>query len=985
MFLFVLFILIILLALLICFFSKKEQRKKYYGGNKISELTYSIDGEDSGLDYSQLRKILNSTIFKEKNSNAVNLSIGGFNEKSFLEKGKSAYSPSFISQHASLKNLLDNHRMVTEKTQLYNAIKIYSPGGMKYIPYTVLLSQIKDSDKLFTEDKLYLLKKNKGRQTGIKLVNSNEGLNSAIKELDIKNKEDGILSLYIKNPLTINGKKFHLRVYFIVYMRWGITYCTAFHEYRIYTASGEYKAGDWLNEKIHISGVGDKTTKRYYWKDVEPIINEETMEEFKNCIKQVCDAMVVIGMKPFNEADAAYHTFGADILLTDDNKAYLLEINRRPGFTQLGEKEGWDEYNKDFSYKYFLFIANNIIFPFFGLGLPLESVPLTYIATFPNGYHSSMSKFSHIFISHNLNLIPLSNASDSELHKAHKIDFYSLMSFKHILDTSDKQNIWLISKNKTIIGYISLTHAADLGYYIQLGIEREHQKRQIGTAIVALIIEIYSAREYPKNPTIYFPIVRDIYDIKKNNTPTNKICEKLEFTIHNKTYYSRLGKINSPKNNILLNSKLSYFSEYDINIDAHFTKKTITSFVHVSIGIYHRNLENYYSTGMRYNIDFINQGSELKNILNIDKSIYYQEDLYNKIKDKYPDVAENMEIRPLDFFSTKENLIKFCGNFLISIRNGNGFRDDNLNLKAEDLKDYKFSDLSEYKYVIALRPPLLIDGKKTALSVSYVVYKSGGIIRAKFIDNYIIMAKENYTGTNFNTKELWPSLGNIRKVTPSIEAMIDTIELKKIIDAGINTILEEKITLYENQYAGFKLFNILVYFENMGPNILAKPIISEIFQSHINQANDKLKQFLIDSIIYPHFGIKKFPKFEYTYNSKDGPLSKYYNIVIRLNIDIRNNNHFDIYYDDNKIGNIELGIIQSEIEIKHIEINESYRKKGLGTASVAYVLEILGARYAPINPFIYFIHNNNMNSIIINLHFQKSANSFRRLCRINHL
>ena len=91
----ILFILLILIIsyIILCSFKKRSK----YGGDaepkmkahldQIS-LTYAINGEDSGLDYTQLRKVLNAAHFKEvdKSTHNVHLSIGGFDEKSFKLK-----------------------------------------------------------------------------------------------------------------------------------------------------------------------------------------------------------------------------------------------------------------------------------------------------------------------------------------------------------------------------------------------------------------------------------------------------------------------------------------------------------------------------------------------------------------------------------------------------------------------------------------------------------------------------------------------------------------------------------------------------------------------------------------------------------------------------------------------------------------------------------------------------------------------------------
>jgi GNAT superfamily N-acetyltransferase len=357
---------------------------------------------------------------------------------------------------------------------------------------------------------------------------------------------------------------------------------------------------------------------------------------------------------------------------------------------------------------------------------------------FSNGFHSSMSEFSRIFISHKLELIPLTIAREEDIYKANNIDFYSLMSFKYMLNYAARENIWLISKNGEIIGYISLAniihHLDNLKsdtvlnneggkYYIQLGIERAYQKRQIGTAIVAMVIEIYAARSYPKNPLVYFPIITDI-----NNTiisPTNKICNKLNFYIDKSlNLYARLCKINSPKNNIILNNKLTYFLEYAIDPligDKYFIKKPITSFVHLSLGVY-QGSEYYYSTGLRYSIDFVHQGSELKNILRNNKNIYLQYYLYDKIKNKDAIIAEAMNNRPLPYFASMDGLIQYCGDGFLSFRSKNNINENNLNIDARGLKEYKFSHIiNNYKYVHKLlKNELLLDGKKMNLFSSYI-------------------------------------------------------------------------------------------------------------------------------------------------------------------------------------------------------------------------------------------------------------------------
>ena len=417
----ILFILILIICFIICHCIGNKihcignkihcigNNKSPYGGNKKDEitsfLTYCIIGEDSGLDYSQLRLILNNFQFISDNkiafvevpkeTKAVHLSIGGFDEKSYLEKKKSAYNPLLLSQYASLKNLLDKHRMLTDKTQLYTTMQNYYPSGLKYLPKTI-------SPEEYISGVYVLKKRNAGRQMGVYMVTSKADLSLGLQKLSgAKNIDSNeyILSEYINNPLLLNGKKFHIRTYFLLYIRWGITYCVAFDEYRPCCAIDDYKQSDYSNTRIHISGFIEElryTDAYSYNIDINAILNKESMLSFESCKKHICNAMTAVGMRPFEEADSGYHLFGADIMITDDNKAYLLEINRRPGLLPYGNKAGWPEYNKKFSYKLFSFIAVNVIFPYFGLSKCIR--PKGVLSMMANGFHSSLASFSQIFI-----------------------------------------------------------------------------------------------------------------------------------------------------------------------------------------------------------------------------------------------------------------------------------------------------------------------------------------------------------------------------------------------------------------------------------------------------------------------------------------------------------------------------------------------------------------------------------------------------------
>ena len=167
---------------------------------------------------------------------------------------------------------------------------------------------------------------------------------------------DAIISSYITNPLTIDGRKFHLRIYYLLSVIGGITRCISYHIYRIYLAEEKYKKGDWLNKKIHLSG-GHSTDKLYKWPD--DIKNEyplhiDTIKKNVNKFNKILSlALVMANVKNYPESYAGYHLYGMDVLITEDYHPYLLEINSKPGFSRIehaiGESD-WNIFNKEFSY-----------------------------------------------------------------------------------------------------------------------------------------------------------------------------------------------------------------------------------------------------------------------------------------------------------------------------------------------------------------------------------------------------------------------------------------------------------------------------------------------------------------------------------------------------------------------------------------------------------------------------------------------------------
>jgi hypothetical protein len=266
------------------------------------------------------------------------------------------------------------------------------------------------------------------------------------------------------------------------------------------------------------------------------------------------------------------------------------------------------------------------------------------------------------------------------------------------------------------------------------------------------------------------------------------------------------------------------------------------------------------------------------------------------------------------------------------------------------------------------------------------VYKTSGIAYAFLEDETIHISKQKEDDSSkINI------LGEDTTCIPyekfkSNKHIIDPHSLQENIQSSAQLLLNNA-TLYPEQHAGFRQYGILHTLYTIDGKII--PYISEIFSIIKNESHGiQYVNFIGKNIALPHFGIipKSIPYI--THNCKDGALSKFYDQAINLSIVIDKNksNVFHIYLHSNIIGHIKLEIISYEIEIKHIELDSKHQKQKLSTPAIAQLLEILGARYAPLNPIIFF---KQLEFIAEKLDFHKIKHKdefiYKRLCRIKNV
>ena len=170
-------------------------------------------------------------------------------------------------------------------------------------------------------EKVWIVKPDRGFSgKGIVITKNLENL-----KLDVKYKNWSYQE-YIKNPLLIEDKKFHMRV---ILLYRGDRKLYYFKKIPIYLAKKNFVFDKFDDEEIHISHYNAKQSA-YYLDDFE--MSEKVISQLKIVLKEVKNNLKA---GCFEDSKRCYEIFGADFMLTDKLELKLIEINSKVGFKEF--------------------------------------------------------------------------------------------------------------------------------------------------------------------------------------------------------------------------------------------------------------------------------------------------------------------------------------------------------------------------------------------------------------------------------------------------------------------------------------------------------------------------------------------------------------------------------------------------------------------------------------------------------------------------
>jgi len=1034
---FILFVLLILILAFIISNALQSPKKRLVGGNTEDSINtkdsintedsipnqkyyYSIYNGDMGLVYDELKQLLAQYDFHEEPlTKHVHVSFGSLsgvdiygnkNSKQQMINGRLQWwDPLFLKQKAVIKNTLGGHKSLSEKIKLYETIKKLLPVGIKYIPKTYTIDEFETEGANIglgdlppppaSSSGTYILKKNQvNQQKGVKVFSTKNEYYKIKKELNIK-PHNAIIMDYITNPaLTIDGKKFHLRMYTILIVESGIKRCYIHDECKILSAKEKYKKSDWLNRHIHIS-CASSTMKVYNFPDdIATPINMDKFNEFK---KTLAFAIAFNNSIIYEENDIGYHIHGVDVLMTDDNNFFILEFNGHGiGFNCVEGIKNTPEchiFEQRFSKDYFAFILNSTVFPAFGL--KRRPIPDAEVCS-----HGVLSPFFHILTGANrCVLVPYLDALDYEIEYVKKIYFHNeSIQFNQLLKICSLQNIFIIginNANSSCIGYLTL----DNNNYLTIVIMEEYQNRGIATAMIAQFLEIYSHRHISiKNNKIHM--------IKKSIFIDN-IATKLHFTLNSNNVYVRPCKIkdvtiNKVNNYELLTYNIIKENNGLTNIDLLMAKldkymvATKSQFVHLvysEIGYANKFKILKASTGSKYDKNFVLQGAELKSILNIKKTHIK---IYKNYIDNMPLYRTYEKYKPYLYNGYRIDFILY---FILYISK-NGIK-----------KCYYMNN------IIAVKSDILF--KDELENTNYAMYIKDSDLQYKWPDAFLNDDK----------------IGNIARgfspLTPNNNEDKHDNCLNIYIEEIADSIIQSNAVPYNESNSGFNIFSVTIDFiekENKYVPQIRNVCTHISLFNNISNTNYKTQfsnyyyDFLTNNIINPHFGLTDNTINAKTINAKTIPVPPLKcvvntelhvdaNIISKLHLTFnKHRNKIEIHLYPNtvypntvyskiaysKIGHIDLNIDDIDlIVLSHIELDLSYRKKNIAVNVMFVLMEILASYYAPLNISLKMAFVKSMFQIAHTLQFhkghfipdtkriqngkiEKEEEYFIRLCRI---
>ena len=235
-------------------------------------------------------------------------------------------------------NQLQDVNPLGNKKDQYNIHLNYYKTRPDYIPLTISFNRnsLEELKQLFVSNPredppVYIVKpENSLSRTGVGVVRNYLELMSHLDHYS--DYQEWIIQDYIDNPLLFNNKKFHFRIYVIYVQTENSTTAYLSKNGFIYTANKEFES-DTFDPNIVLSGENSKNNVFYIPEDFTRSFGKQVWDNmvFPQIVKITRETIrsTVEHLKCPTKKQKCFKILGYDILINNDYKCFLAEINAR--------------------------------------------------------------------------------------------------------------------------------------------------------------------------------------------------------------------------------------------------------------------------------------------------------------------------------------------------------------------------------------------------------------------------------------------------------------------------------------------------------------------------------------------------------------------------------------------------------------------------------------------------------------------------------
>jgi hypothetical protein len=235
-------------------------------------------------------------------------------------------------------NQLQNVNPLGNKKDQYNIHLNYYKTRPDYIPLTISFNRnsLEELKQLFVSNPrddppVYIVKpENSLSRTGVGVIRNYLELMSHLDHYS--DYQEWIIQDYIDNPLLFNNKKFHFRIYVIYVQTENSTTAYLSKNGFIYTANKEFES-DTFDPNIVLSGENSKNNVFYIPEDFTRSFGKQVWDNmvFPQIVKITRETIrsTVEHLKCPAKKQKCFKILGYDILINNDYKCFLAEINAR--------------------------------------------------------------------------------------------------------------------------------------------------------------------------------------------------------------------------------------------------------------------------------------------------------------------------------------------------------------------------------------------------------------------------------------------------------------------------------------------------------------------------------------------------------------------------------------------------------------------------------------------------------------------------------